>query len=190
MKYLKWLGTVAVVGVALMAATATASATVLYSGGSPLPKGTLIEGTGTNIVLKAGFATIECSHAEGDGKTSNQGSASETVEGNVNSTSYSGCNATVTVLKLGKLMIHHTTGSNGAVTSEGGEVTVAVAGTSCTYGTPEATYVGTLTGGSPATVSGSASLKRLAGGFLCANPASVTGSGTVTTPKQLEVKAS
>jgi hypothetical protein len=192
MKHLKMLGIVAIAAAALTAlmGAGTASATVLYSGGTKLGAGTKIEATGSNIVLKAGFATIECAHAEGDGKTSNQGGASETVEGNISNLSFTECNATVKVLKKGKLVIHHTSGSNGTVTSEGAEVTVAVFGTSCTYGTPEALNVGTLIGGSPATMSGSASVKRIAGGFLCANPASVSASGVVTTPSPLEVKES
>ena len=192
MKYLKLLGIVAVVASALTAlvGASAASATVLYSGGSKVVSGTKFEATGTNVVWKLGFATMTCNHAEFDGKTSNQGSATETVAGNISSLSFTECNMTVDVLSKGRLIFHHTSGSNATVTSEGKEVTVAWSGVSCTYGTPTPTSIGTLSGGSPATMSGSASLIRVAGGFLCANPASWTATYTFTTPNPLEVKES
>jgi hypothetical protein len=190
MKYIKMLGLLAVAAAAFMAFAGTASATVLKSGGTTLGSGTKIESTGTNAVLKAGFATIECAHSEVDGKTSNTGGASETVEGAISTLSFKECNATVNVLKKGSLIVHHTSGSNGTVTSQGAEVTVAIGSTSCTYGTPTATSIGTLSGGGPAVLNASANLERVAGGFLCANPATWTAKYTVTTPNPLEVAAS
>jgi hypothetical protein len=188
---LKTLGAAAIAVVALTAALAgTASATVLYSGGLKLGTGTKVESTGTNSVFKAGFVTLECSHSEFDLKTSNQGSATETVEGNINTLVYSSCNATTNVLKKGILIFHYTSGSNATVTSHGTEVTYAWGSTSCTYGTPTATSIGTLTGGSPAVLNASMSMPRIAGGFLCANPASWTATYTFTTPNPLEVKES
>jgi hypothetical protein len=192
MKYLKMLGIVAVVAGALTAlvGAGAASATVLYSNGSKLGTGTAFEATGTNLVFKMGFATIECSHSEMAGKTETAGSASQTVEGKLSSLSFTGCNGTFHVLKSGKLIFHYTSGSNGTVTSEGTELTIAFSGTSCTYGTPTATNFGALTGGSPATLNASSPLTRLAGGFLCANPASWTAAYTFTSPNPLEVKES
>jgi len=190
MKYIKILSLMAVAAAALMAFAGTASATIIEeSNGTQLLKGTQIESTGTNAVLKAGFSTVECSHSEVDGKTSNNGGAGETVEGNINNLSFSGCNMTVTVLKKGKLIVHHTSGSNGTVTSEGAEVTVNNHSVSCTYGTTSATNIGNLAGGSPAKLTASASLTRVAGGFLCANPATWTATYTVTTPTSLLVTA-
>jgi hypothetical protein len=190
MKYVKMLSLLAVAAAALMAFAGTASATIIESGGGALPSGTQIESTGTSAVLKAGFATIECSHSEVDGKTSTAGGANATVEGSINNLTFTGCNATVHVLKKGKLIVHWTSGKNGTVTSEGAEVTVSTAGTSCTYGTPTASSIGTLTGGSPAVLTAAASLKKVAGGFLCADPASWTAKYTVTTPNPLYVTAS
>ncbi|MDQ3724723.1 MAG: hypothetical protein M3335_02340 [Actinomycetota bacterium] len=191
MKYIKMMGLLAVAAAALMAFVGTASATVLESSGGNLPSGTKVESTGTNAVLEAGFATIECAHSEVDGKTSNAGGASETVEGSITTLSFKECNATVKVLKNGKLIVHHSSGSNGTVTSEGAEVTVAIGSTSCVYGTTAgATSIGTLSGGSPAKLNASASLTRISGGFLCANPAKWTATYTVTTPNPLYVTAS
>jgi hypothetical protein len=192
MKHLKWLGIVAVVASALTAlvGASAASATVLYSGGTKLAAGTKVESTGENLVYKMGFATIECGHSEFDGKLSNAGSATATVEGSVDNLSYTECNMLVNVLKRGKLIFHYTSGSNGIVTSEGTEVTYSFSGTSCTYGTPTATNIGTLNGGNPATLNASASLTRVAGGFLCANPATWTASYTFSAPNPLEVKES
>jgi hypothetical protein len=191
MKYVKMLSLLAVAAAALMAFAGTASAAIIEDGsGTKLGSGTKIESTGTNAVLQAGFATIECSHSEVDGKTSNAGGAGVPVEGSITTLAFSGCNATVKTLKTGKLILHHTSGKNGTVTSEGAEVTVAIGSTSCVYGTPTAKDIGSLTGGSPATLNASASLTRISGGFLCANPASWTATYTVTTPSTLNVTAS
>ena len=191
MKYIKILSLMAVAAAAFMGITGTASATIIEeSNGTQLGKGTQIESTGTNAVLKAGFSTVECGHSEVDGKTSNAGGAGESVEGSITTLKFSECNMTVTTLKPGKLILHHTSGSNGTVTSQGAEVTVDNHSISCTYGTPTATDIGTLLGGSPAKLTASASLTRIAGGFLCANPATWTATYTVTKPSSLLVTAS
>jgi hypothetical protein len=192
MKYVKMLGLAAIAAAALTAlvGVGTASATALYSGATMQPAGTQIESnlkTGTKAVLKAGFATIECEASEVDGKTSNTGAAGEEVSGSINGLSFTKCNATVTVLKKGSLFVAFTSGSDGTVSSEGAEVTVSIAGTSCTYGTPTKKTLGTLTGGSPANLKAEASLSRVAGGFLCANPAAWTAEYTVSTPNPLTV---
>jgi len=193
MQYAKKLGSALVVAVALLAfiGSSTASATALYSGASKQGAGTKIESTGSNWVLKAGFATIQCNHSEIDGKTTNSGGSSETVEITLYLVTVSDCDSTIHFTKLGSWIIHHTSGSDDAtITSVGTEVTVSKAGTSCTYGTPTATNVGTLSGGSPAAWGASASLTRVAGGFLCANPASWTASYSMSTPNPLHTTAS
>jgi len=187
MKYIKMMGLAVV---AAMALASTASATVLEGSGGNLPKGTLVEMTGTNAVIKAGFSTVECSHSELDWKTSNAGGAGETVEGNINGLKYSGCNMTVTVFKTGKIIVHHTSGSNGSVTSEGAEMTVNNHSISCTYGTPNATPIGTISGGGPALLEGEALLARVAGGFLCAQTGQWSNRHIATTPVPLYVTAS
>ncbi len=192
MRYIKMLGLAAVAATAFMAFAATAPATVLEGSGGALAKGTKIEMTGTNAVLKAGFATIECGHSEADWTTANSGGASETVEGNINSLSFTECNATVNVLKKGKLIIHHTSGSNGTFTSQGVEVTVATSGVSCTYGTPTDHESGVSTTGWLLRLLWHETVKwtRISGGFLCANPATLTITYTVTSPNPLYITAS
>ena len=187
MKYIKILSLMAVAVAAFMAFAGTASATVLEGSGGNLPSGTKIDSTGTEATLKAGFATIVCDHSEVDGKTSNAGGEKESVTGSISNLSFTECNATVKVLKKGNLTVHWTSGKNGTVTSEGAEVTVESIGTSCTYGTPTATDIGSLAGGNPAVLTASASLTKIAGGFLCANPASWTAKYTVTSPNPLYV---
>ena len=194
MKYIKMLGLAAIAAAALMAfvGASTASAAGLYSGATKQGVETKIESTGTAAVLKAGFATIECSHSEVDGKIENAGGAGVAVSGNINTLTFTGCNATVDVLKKGELIVHHSSGINGTVTSKGAEVTVSTLGTSCVYGTPAATDIGPLEGSTTgdAVIKASASLTRISGGFLCANPASWTANYTVSTPTPLHVTAS
>jgi hypothetical protein len=191
MTYSKMLGIAAVAVAALMAFVGTASATILEDSEGKMPASSFITFEGTsNAVFKAGFATIQCTFSHLDGVTTNAGGASETVVGSFSDVRFTTCgSATVTVLKKGAFSIHHTSSSNGTVTSEGLELTVATGGTSCTYGTPTATTIGTLTGGSSASFSASASLARVAGGFLCANPATWTGT-YATVPFALYVTSS
>jgi len=142
-------------------------------------------------VLKAGFATVECAHSEVDGTVENAGGSGATVSGKVNNLKFSNCNCEVKTLKSGELEIHYTSGNNGTLTSKGAEVTVNCFGSDCVYGTAASgTSVGTVSGGGPAKLAANASVPRLAGGFLGANPASWTASYEVTTPNPLYVSAS
>jgi hypothetical protein len=181
MKYIKILSLMAVAAAAFMAFAGTASATILESTSGTLGKGAVIESTGTNAVLKAGFATVECGHSEVDGKVTNAGGAGVSVSGDVSNLKFSSCNMTVTTLKPGSLTIHHTSGKNGTLTSSGAEVKVDNHSTSCVYGTNN-TDIGTVTGGEPATLNASASLAKISGGFLCASTATWTASYQVTVP--------
>jgi len=83
-------------------------------------------------------------------------------------------------------VIHHVSGT---VTEFEDEVTFAdpALGTSCVYGGGAGVDLGTLKGGTTATLPVSASLTKISGGFLCANPASWSGKYTVTTPDTLLV---
>ncbi len=174
----------------LVAVTGMASATALYGGSEALSAGSKVESTGSGIVFKAGYATIQCSHSELEGATSNAGGSSQTVDLPINSWIVTGCNAAWKTLKGGKWIFHWTSGSDGTVASEGWEWTISYSGTSCTYGTPTATNLGTLSGGGPATLFVSAALTRVAGGFLCANPASLTATYRITNPVPLHITAS
>jgi hypothetical protein len=192
MKYLKMLGLALIAAMTFSAiiGTAVASAAALYSGATKQGVGTKIESTGTNAVLKAGFATIECGHLEMDGKVENAGGAGVPVEGAYNNLSFTECNATFHVIKKGRFVKHHIAGTDDAtLTWISPEFTVKLGGTSCTYG-GGSIDIGILTGGSPAKTVTSGSMTRVAGGFLCANPASFTASDTVTTPNPLHATAS
>jgi hypothetical protein len=196
MKHLKILvsSIACAVAIGLISVTGVASATALYSGATKVSQGTLLEATGTNMVYKAGFATIECGHSEVSGKTSTTGGSAQTVELPIGSWNMTECNATWTTLKKGNWIFHWTSGTSGTVTSAGWEWTIAYGGTSCTYGTPNATSLGTLGGttkaGEAARLLVSASLTRVAGGFLCANPATLTATYTFNNPVPLHVTAS
>ncbi|HYH54078.1 MAG TPA: hypothetical protein VD761_08100 [Solirubrobacterales bacterium] len=187
MKHLKMLGLAMVAAAAFMAFAGSASANpVLTSPENVEYTGNILAtGEGT-FLLQAGFANITCttSTVGGTVTTNNTSKAS----GPITTLDFSGCNATVTTIKNGSLEIipNAPTGSNkGTVKGTGSEVTVSTLGVSCVYGTGAGTTIGTATGGNPATIAVSASLPKISGGFLCASPASWTGSYTVTSPKPL-----
>ncbi len=198
MKHLKMLGLAAAAAVvALAIGGGTASATVLCQTNtepctSVYPQGTQIAAAlnGGGTIFKAGFATISCSESSLSGETANRGGSSETVRGLPAAWSTTGCNATVHILKAGELEIHHIPGtSSGTLTGIGSEVTMATQGISCTYGTNH-TDLGTLTGSNTATIQAHAQIAKLAGGFLCASPATWGAEYALSTPKPLYVKGS
>lgn len=198
MKFSKGLVVAAVVAVALVAIDAgTASATVLCKTktspcGSIYPKGTLFKGVltpGTKAVLKAGFATIECSEGSSSIETTTTGSATETVKGVTKTLSFGGCNATVVVLKTGTGEVHWTSKTNGTFTAEGIEVTASTLGVDCVYGGVISSGI-TLNGGTSPTITINAKVSKISGSFLCSDPATMTASLTVTEPTPLYVLAS
>jgi hypothetical protein len=192
MKYIKMLSLLAVAAAALMAFAGTASATTLDDSEGAMGVGDTIEASlekGTSAALKAGFATITCTESGVNGHITNAGGSGQAVSGTIDEEglTFNSCNATVTVLNEGSLSITHTSGSNGSLSSTGAEVTVAIGSTSCVYGTPTAKTIGPVTGGTPATLKAEASLSRISGGFLCANPATWTANYIVTNPGTLTV---
>ena len=207
MKYLKMFG-LAALAAALMAfiVAGTASATTLTGSGGTLPKGTAIssvnEGT---VTLHPPIGDIECKASSVSGKTSNEGSASETVKGTIEALSFTECNATVHVLQLGTLEIHteyfknekgelvlNSANNNGTLTSSGTEVTVEFSGFHCIFKTTS-TSLGTVTGsantGGNATLDISANIPRTSGrsGAFCGSTAAWTGSYKVSTPSVLNI---
>jgi hypothetical protein len=160
--------------------------------GSPYLKGTLFKGTltpGTTAVFKAGFATIECTQAQGSIETTSNGSATETVKGLTKTLSFGGCNATLNVLKTGPGEIHWTSKTSGTFTTEGMEVTASTAGIDCIYGGKITSGI-TLNGGTNPTISINTKVPLISGGFLCSNPGTMTASLTVTEPTPLYALAS
>jgi hypothetical protein len=192
MKHLKMLGLFVMAAASLMAFSSSASATILTS-----PSGTKYEGkieatAVSSLLLQASFANITCTQSTVAGTPTNFGSATETVSGPISTLSFSSCNATVTVLNNGRLEIHTEKAKengNGTLTGSGSKVTVAVFGTSCVYGTGSGTDLGTLKGSDTGTAKMeiNANLPLEEGGFGCANPATWTGSYSVTNPDNLTV---
>lgn len=219
MKYLKMLGLAAIAAGALMAfaGAGTASATELTC---TEPAGTKVMcGIGTVIhseseghaVLDSIIGKIECNSTV-EGATTNTGSATETVDGEISVLSFTGCTtAVVKVLKNGNLEIHtqittiEDPGSppvitevtdgingNGTLTSTGAEVTVETFGFHCIF-TTKNTKIGTVTGssttGGSATLDISATIPRTGGrsGSFCGASAPWTGSYKVTKPTWIDV---
>jgi hypothetical protein len=192
MKHLKILGLAGVAAMAFMAfAAGTASATKLYSGGTALGTGTTIHitSTGTSILESGETILDECKHTTIHITIGNSGSAAGTVSGPVGSWTSSECTKPTKTIKNGELEIHHIAGTtNGTLTVKGTEVTVeAFEGVSCVYTGED---VGTLVGGSPATITANAVIKKTSGGFLCPSAPRSTVSYKLTTPNPLTVEAS
>ena len=177
-------------------AAATASATELNSISGTYGTGTTIaasaEGT---TVLHPPIGDIECEESKVEGKTTNAGGSSETVKGNIETLTFSKCNATVTVLKKGTLEVHTRTSEedlNGTLTSSGAEVTVVFVGFHCIFST-NSTDLGTVTGsgntGGNATLDIEATIPRTGGssGIFCGSEAEWTGSYKVSSPSHLDV---
>ncbi|MGN6258230.1 MAG: hypothetical protein ACTHN3_10855 [Solirubrobacterales bacterium] len=198
MKYMKGLALAGVVAAALLIVGAgSASATVICKTktspcSSPYTKGTVFNAVltpGTTAVFKAGFTTIECTEGSGSVEMTNNGSATETVHGNTKTLTFGGCNAEFKVLKTGTGEIHWTSKTNGNFTAEGMEVTGSSLGVDCVYGGAITSGI-TLNGGESPTIAINAKVPLISGGFLCANPGTMTASLTVTAPTPLYVLAS
>jgi len=200
MRYLKILGLMTVAAASLAAFAGSASATTLTS-----PTGTTYTGkitaTSVNSSLDGAFTTVSCKHSHVEGPISHHGTAT-TVDGIIETLSFSECNFPVTVLKSGSLELHaikpnkepHETCEDtpstpdncwGTLTSTGAEVTIATSVGSCVF-TTNGTSVGTITGTAQTGGSGVLDIKgtipRTGGNFLCGSSGTWTGSYTVTTP--------
>jgi hypothetical protein len=210
MKYVKILGLAAVAAMALMASigAGTASATVLcnvnilttgcttatppqhYPAGTPihasLPTGNeaLLETTGGTILDRCKKSTIK-------GEVKNAGSSTTTVSGPIQTLTWEECTTTTNTVITGELEIHHIAGTdNGTLTAKNTQVTVVVFGESCIYGAGAGLDLGTLKGGSPATISINTIVKKVGGGGLCPAETRWTASYTVNEPNPLYVSAS
>jgi len=201
MKYVKMLGLAVGAAAAFMAfvGAGSASATVLCNTNSTpcaskIGAGTEIKSqlaAGTVANLHAGFAEIKCEESNVTGKVEKAGSATESVKGPISLLTFGKCTGRVNVKKAGTLEINWISGTmNGTLTSEGAEVEVEQAGVTCTYGTPTPKTIGPVAGGSPATLTASAELTKISGGFLCANPAHWEAKYIVTSPNPLFVAES
>lgn len=174
--------------------------TALYiaSGGESEPTTTLTSPTGTaatptikaasegHVALDHPIAKIQCEWAF-EGTVNKDGAGGAKIP--LSSLSTSGCTESwhATTVAAGELDIDLTSGYNGVVTWTGGTVEMTRLGTICRYRT-ENTKLGTLTGGSPATIHLEVNLPFHSGNALCGTEAyPLTGSLKVTSPGSLYV---
>ena len=203
MRYLKMFG-LAALAAALMASAVvgTASATTIETeAGVPLGSGTSITAVAEGRTeLHPPIGSIWCPESHVGGKTTNAGGGGINVIGNIESLSFTGCNATVTPIKdgngrYGSLAVSWTSGSNGTLYGTGQEVTVVYLGFHCIFRTTN-TKLGTVTGsattGGDATLDIEAMIPRTSGssGAFCGavgTAAQWTGSYKVLLPTPLNI---
>ena len=188
MKYVKILGLLAVAASALMAFAATASADTATSPTGTTYTGTIHAESEGHAILHNPIAKIECpstvhGHIEVHG-------AGKTVSGKITTLTFGPCTDEwhVTVVSAGSLSVHGVTGTeNGDVFSTGATVEATRFGLTCRY-TTNNTTIGTLTGGSPATLDINASIPFHSGSIFCGSGATAwTGAYKVTTPSSLYI---
>lgn len=190
MKYVKMLGLAALTAVAAMAFAATASATSLTSPEKSTYTGEIAaEVQGGGIVTHNSVETFTCQTSTAKGKVESHG-ASTTVKGAISSWNLSNCNnSTFTVLKLGTLEVHATSGGDGTLTSNGMEIKAVGPMMTCIYTTSN-TDIGILTGSNSENATAlvdSAKVPRTGGSALCGAYGELTGEYEVTSPGTLYV---
>lgn len=171
-----------------------ASATVLCneattSGCKSYGKGAIVDGY---LAASATFSTTEgsvldtCTGGRLEGSTSNAGGSTETVKETIEELTWEECTKTTDTTSKGELEIHWISGSdNATVTGKNISVTINTAFGSCTYGTGEAADLGTLKGGSSATMEFNAVVTKQAGSAFCPADAKFAATYTVTSPQAL-----
>jgi hypothetical protein len=144
------------------------------------------EGEG-HVVLHNDIADIECASTL-EGKVESHGGGAA-ASGKLSEVSFTSCtnNWVVDLVSKGEVAVDWSSGYNGTVRSSGMTITATRFGVSCNYQT-ENTHIGTITGGTPATLHLAGSLPRHGGSFLCGGAiASWTGTYKVTSPSSLYV---
>jgi len=209
MRHLKMLGLAMVAAAAFTAiiGVSSSSATVLCTETvTPCPAGKKIGQTGdstdnwihavleenTATLIQTGGSTsnplVTCTESTVTAEAENTGSATETAKAEVTKLTFGGCTSTVDVLKNGTLEVHWDEGTHhGTVTAKESQVTVNIFGVSCTYGAGAGIDIGTLTGGSMATMDINTVVGKEGGGFLCPASAVWEAKYTVTEPEPLYV---
>lgn len=200
MKYVKILGlAIAATVLIAFAGVGSASATVLCKtapeneGKDCAPSwgymsGETFEASSATSVLfedTSGNSIGTCTSGGGlKGKTTNTGSASETVDGFMEELKFSGCTVTVGVPAFGAFEIHATDNDESTVTLKSFEITLSTTLTgSCFYGSKGGIPLGSMKGGEQPTLPVNAGISKVSGGLAC--PASIrwTATYTVTSPR-------
>jgi hypothetical protein len=125
---------------------------------------TLKDGSGNTLATCAG-STIK-------GRVDSFDNGTESATLALEEWTWSGCPQTTHTLVPGELKITRIGGTeNATVTGKNTQITFGIFGTSCTYGFGAGTHLGTLVGGSEATLNSNTTIAKTAGGFLCPSPA-------------------
>jgi hypothetical protein len=203
MKYLRMLVLPALMASALavLLGAGSASATVLCSEYvTPCPKGKALKaGTAIELSLRGSLAIRDvgsnlidtCTASTVKGKTTNEGSATETVEGDVTELKFEKCTSTFKTLKNGTFEIHYVgPKTTGDLISIGAEVTVSTFGVSCDYGTVGGVNLGLLESDETETpdFEEEATLPKEEGGFLCPGSIVARAEYLITAPAKIYFK--
>lgn len=184
MKYIKSLIVVTMAMACTTAVAATASATTVTSSGGATPT---IEASAGEITFH-GVVTVTCQKSTFKGAIESHGSG-VTATGSLSSLTFSECNQHVTIISVGRMVVHPTAPNpNGLVTWEGRQIVFHLTslGLTCEYTTHEGGS--TLTGGSPAKIEiDSEKIARTGGSIFCGSSAEWTGSYTITSPGTLNI---
>lgn len=116
----------------------------------------------------AGTTLDTCTESTWGGSTESVGGEGVPVSVTVEELTWGGCTTSATTVAKGELLIEDVKETdNGTVQVKGTEVTVSVSGISCVFGSASAIDVGTLVGGSEATIAINGVLPKKSGGVLC-----------------------
>jgi hypothetical protein len=167
--------------------TSTTGCTESYAVETPLD---LSLATGSSLKVESGSTTLDsCTSSTIKAKTN--ASAVEAIIAPISEWSWGGCTVETKTLTPGELEITHIGGSdNGTVKLKKAEITINTGFFgACTYGgAATGTDLGTLTGGSPATLKISTSIPLIKNeSGLCPSTATWTAEWTATEPKPLYV---
>jgi hypothetical protein len=188
MKYVKMLGLLAVVASSLMAFAGIASADEATSPKGSTYSGSISAQSEGHVVLDNPIAKIECpSTVSGDIESLDK--AGENVFGEFNSLTFNNCTDSwhVTVAFAGNFSVNATGGFDGEASSSGATVEATRFGITCRYST-SGTKIGTLTGGSPATLHINAKIPFHSGSVFCGTGSTAwTGNYEVTSPTSLYI---
>ncbi len=190
MRHLKAFGLLAMAVAALLALAASASAgtTITSPTGTVATPTIKAESEGGHITLSNPIANISCSSIL-EAKIESHG-AEAPARGKVTSLTFACTNSWhATTVALGELVVHWTSGYNGIVTSTGTKVSTTRLGVPCIYETIN-TQVGTITGGTPATIHLAASIPINAtesSGLCGTGNSKLEGSLKLTSPESLFV---
>lgn len=183
MKNLKILGFLATVAMGLIALPAIVSATTVTSPTGTSYTGELKGETVGHAVLELPIAKLECSVAI-EGLIESHGSGT-TAKGTGTGFTIGPCTNSwhKTTITSGIVEAHWTSGYNGTITSSGATIVSTRLGVTCTFAT-NSTDIGTVTGGSPATLHLAAQIPIHSGSSaLCGTGTlKLSGTGKATSP--------